>query len=142
MGLGSNEYGINVANTVTVGSGATLTLTGTGGGVYNGTGTLNHGIYLNSATLTSSGAGATVMTLTGLGGSGSSTNAGVYIDVGGLTVNFGTNASNQLNFLNCIGGFVGSQQLWGVCWRNSYDDRHRINSVLECHRRRQWDWNQ
>ena len=52
LGLGSNEYGINIANTVTVGSGATLALTGTGGGVYNGTGTLNHGIYLNSATLT------------------------------------------------------------------------------------------
>ena len=99
--------------TVTVGSGATLALTGTGGGVYNGTGTLNHGIYLNSATLTSSGAGATIMTLTGLGGSGSNTNAGVYIDTSGLTVNFGSNTNNQLNFLNCIGGFVGSNN-YGV----------------------------
>ena len=62
LGSGSNEYGINIFGTggtssVVVGSGATLALTGTGGGVYNGTGTLNHGIYLNSATLTTSGAG-------------------------------------------------------------------------------------
>ena len=49
------------------------------------------------------------MTLTGLGGSGSNTNAGVYIDTSGLTVNFGSNTNNQLNFLNCIGGFVGQQ---------------------------------
>ena len=60
LGSGSNEYGINIFGTggpsVVVGSGATMTLTGIGGGVYNGTGTLNHGIYLNSATLTTSGA--------------------------------------------------------------------------------------
>ncbi len=109
LGIGSNEYGINVANTVAVGSGATMTLTGTGGGVYNGTGTLNHGIYLNGSTITSSGTGATAITLTGLGGQGSGgTNAGAYIGASGLTVNFGTSSSNQLNFLNCIGGFVGS----------------------------------
>ena len=127
MGLGMSEYGINVANTVTVGSGATLTLTGTGGGNYNGTGTLNHGIYLNGATLTSSGAGASVMTLTGLGGSGNSANAGAYIDTGGLTVNFGTNANNQPNILNCIGGFVGSNN-YGVCvGRNGYDHRNRTD---------------
>ena len=75
-----NEYGINVGAPVVVGSGATLNLTGLGGGVYsNSSGTLNHGIYLNGATLTSSGTGATTMTLTGLGGQGSGTNAGVYI---------------------------------------------------------------
>ena len=117
LGSGSNEYGINIfglgGSSVVVGSGATMTLTGTGGGVYNGSGTDNHGIYLNNATITSSGAGATTMTLTGLGGSGSNTNAGVYIDTRGLTVNFGTNANNELNFLNCIGGFVGSNN-YGV----------------------------
>ena len=53
------------------------------------------------------------MTLTGLGGSGSNTNAGLYIDALGLTVNFGSNTNNQLNFLNCIGGFVGSNN-YGV----------------------------
>ena len=41
------------------------------------------------------------------------TNAGLYIDGLGLTVNFGSNNNNQLNFLNCIGGFVGSNN-YGV----------------------------
>ena len=85
LGSGSNEYGINIFGTggtssVVVGSGATLALTGTGGGIYNGTGSNNYGIHLNNAIITSSGAGATTMTLTGLGGQGSNTNAGVYID--------------------------------------------------------------
>ena len=55
-------------SSVVVGTGATLALTGTGGGIYNGTGTNNDGIYLNNAIITSSGASATTMTLTGLGG--------------------------------------------------------------------------
>ena len=118
VGLGSNEYGIRMSgangSTVMVGSGATLTLTGTGGGVYSGAGTLNHGIYLNGARIIGNGAGATTMALSGLGGQGSGgTNAGLYIDTTGLVVNFGTNANNQLNFLNCIGGFVGSNN-YGV----------------------------
>ena len=140
LGLGSNEYGINIFGTggssVVVGSGATMTLTGIGGGVYNGTGTLNHGIYLNSATLTSSGAGATTMTLTGLGGSGRRiTNAGLYIDALGLTVNFGSNTNNQLNFLNCLGGFVGKIVPRSLCrWYDHYNG-YGFNTVLDCHRR-------
>ena len=59
MGNGSNEYGINIGGPVVVGSGATLTFTGSGGGVYNGTGTDNHGIYINNSSITSSGVGAT-----------------------------------------------------------------------------------
>ena len=62
MGNGSNEYGINIGGPVVVGSGATLTFTGSGGGVYNGTGTDNHGIYINNSSITSSGVGATTMT--------------------------------------------------------------------------------
>jgi filamentous hemagglutinin family protein len=114
LGTGSNEYGIAVTGGVGVGSGATatLSLTGTGGGVYNGSGTLNHGIYINNATI-DSGSGASVLTLTGLGGSGAGTNAGVYIDMAGLEVLFGSSLNNQLNFLNCIGGFVGSNN-YGV----------------------------
>ena len=114
LGLGSNEYGINIFGTggtssVVVGNGGTLTLTGSGGGTYSSAGTLNHGIYLNNAVLTSQGSAATTMNLTGLGGQGSGgTNAGLYIDTLGLTVKFGSSNSNQLNFLNCIGGFVGS----------------------------------
>ena len=85
-----------------------------GGGTYSSTGSLNHGIYLQNAVLTSSGAGATTMNLTGLAGQGTGgTNAGVYITGSGLNLNFGTNTNNQLNFLNCIGGFVGSNN-YGV----------------------------
>ena len=116
LGLGSSEYGINVSGggSVVVGNGATMALTGVGGGIYSGAGTGNHGVYLNNANLTSTGANATTMTVTGLGGQGSGgTNAGAYIDAGGLTVSFGSNANNGLNFLNCIGGFVGSQN-YGV----------------------------
>ena len=97
-----------------------MTLTGVGGGTYSTTGSGNHGIYLQNAVLTSSGGGASQMTVTGLGGQGTGgTNAGVFIapnvtaGATTLTVNFGTNANNQLNFLNCIGGFVGSNN-YGV----------------------------
>ena len=82
------------------------------------------------------------MTLTGLGGSGSNTNAGVYIDTSGLAVNFGSNTNNQLNFLNCIGGFVGSNN-YGVYVGGTIATTTGtgLNAVLECHRRRQWSGN-
>jgi hypothetical protein len=112
LGTGSNEYGINLSGTLQVGNGGTMTLNGTGGGVYSGAGTNNHGIFFNAAVLlagTDVGTGQNTINVTGMGGSGSGgSHFGVSISNATIVYLSGTNPANALNFINCIGGLGGN----------------------------------
>ena len=96
LGTGSSEIGIYNAGTMIADA---IVLSGTGGGLYSGTGSGNHGIELNGAILT----GSNSIVISGIGGNGS--NGGHY----GVQ----TATSLQLNsyaasFLYCVGGSGGT----------------------------------
>ncbi|TPW18696.1 MAG: hypothetical protein FD130_78, partial [Halothiobacillaceae bacterium] len=97
LGLTSSEIGIYIDSSATV-AGATVILTGTGGGLYNSTGSGNSGIVLNGVTFS-----ATNIQLTGIGGTG----AGGSHD-GVLISSALTASSTQLLFVNCVGGSGGN----------------------------------
>ena len=117
LGLGSNEYGIEIAGTVQVGNAGVITLTGTGGGIYNSvsgasTPTNNFGVNLNGATLTAGNGASTpaMIYITGTGGTTAGNigeNYGVNVSTS-LSVNINsTYPSSGLNFVNCTGGVGG-----------------------------------
>jgi hypothetical protein len=112
LGTGSFESGIRVDNNIVVGNGGTISLTGTGGGFYSSTGNSNHGVFLNSGSITVGVLGNSnpnTLTITGIGGAGSGASSaatghmGVYFAGTTVTVN-GTNPGNSFNFINCVGG--------------------------------------
>ena len=117
LGIGAGEYGINIqSGTVAIGNGGIMTLVGMGGGTYSSSGNGNNGVNLDIATFIGGVAGTSscTMSVTGIGGSGTTgLNNGVSIS-GSLAVTFNTTGgSNAFTFLNCIGGTVGSSN-YGV----------------------------
>ncbi len=114
LGGGSSEVGIQVdtSGQIIVGNNGTIALFGTGGGVYNGSGSNNNGVLFNGCTLTAGNGGsqATTINVTGIGGSGSGgTHYGVDITTGSFAVNLDdANPASSLNFKNCIGGSGGT----------------------------------
>ena len=122
LGTASSEYGIDVTSTIQVGDAGTMTLNGTGGGLYNGSGSQNFGIFLNGATLIAGNGGtaATPINITGMGGSGSgSLHFGVSIP-DALTVHLNnTNSASSLNFVNCVGGTGSAGFTYGVNFAGS-----------------------
>jgi hypothetical protein len=111
LGTGSTEVGVFLQNTaLTVMDGGTITLNGTGGGLYTGTGSTNHGIGSSAIVILSAGvaggAGLNTINFTGIGGAGAGgSNQGVNLAPTTFTVSLnGTNPNNSLNFINCTGG--------------------------------------
>jgi|GEM_PF-2112524 len=112
VGTGSSEIGIQNSGTIQVNNGGYIELIGTGGGTYNGSGSGNYGVNLIGGTIkagTPTGTSQNTINITGIGGTGTGgSHLGVSVTTAATNWQLqGTNPSNSLNFINCVGGSGG-----------------------------------